>query len=230
MLVDQDRCRGWRQCITGCPYKKIYFNHKTGKAEKCTFCYPRVEVGLPDRVLGDLRRPAALPRPVPVRRRPGHRGRLDPGREGPLRGPAGRDPRPERPGGHRERPWQGHPGRLAGRRPALAGLRAGQEVQGGAAAASGVPDDADGLVHPAAVPGRRPAPGPGPRRGGRAASCSGPSTRCGSRWSTWPSCSPPATPPRSSGCSRKLAAMRSYMRDITLGRPGRRVDRRRGRA
>ncbi|MEU6848976.1 nitrate reductase subunit beta [Actinacidiphila alni] len=47
VLVDQDRCRGWRQCVTGCPYKKIYFNHRTGKAEKCTFCYPRVEVGLP---------------------------------------------------------------------------------------------------------------------------------------------------------------------------------------
>jgi nitrate reductase beta subunit len=47
VLVDQDRCRGWRQCITGCPYKKIYFNHKSGKAEKCTLCYPRVEVGLP---------------------------------------------------------------------------------------------------------------------------------------------------------------------------------------
>lgn len=47
VLVDQDRCRGWRQCITGCPYKKVYFNHKTGKAEKCTFCYPRLEVGLP---------------------------------------------------------------------------------------------------------------------------------------------------------------------------------------
>ncbi len=47
VLVDQDRCRGWRQCITGCPYKKIYFNHKTGKAEKCTLCYPRLEVGLP---------------------------------------------------------------------------------------------------------------------------------------------------------------------------------------
>ena len=46
VLVDQDRCRR-RQCITGCPYKKIYFNHKSGKAEKCTFCYPRVEVGLP---------------------------------------------------------------------------------------------------------------------------------------------------------------------------------------
>ena len=47
VLVDQDRCRGWRMCITGCPYKKVYFNHKTGKAEKCTFCYPRVEVGIP---------------------------------------------------------------------------------------------------------------------------------------------------------------------------------------
>ncbi len=47
VLVDQDRCRGWRMCVTGCPYKKIYFNHRTGKAEKCTFCFPRVEIGLP---------------------------------------------------------------------------------------------------------------------------------------------------------------------------------------
>ena len=34
-------------CVSGCPYKKVYFNHKTGKAEKCTLCYPRLEVGLP---------------------------------------------------------------------------------------------------------------------------------------------------------------------------------------
>ena len=47
VLVDQDRCRGWRQCVTGCPYKKMYFNHKTGKVEKCTFCYPRIELGQP---------------------------------------------------------------------------------------------------------------------------------------------------------------------------------------
>ncbi|MDO4897785.1 MAG: nitrate reductase subunit beta [Rothia sp. (in: high G+C Gram-positive bacteria)] len=47
VLVDQNQCRGWRQCITGCPYKKIYFNHKSGKAEKCTFCYPRIEHGIP---------------------------------------------------------------------------------------------------------------------------------------------------------------------------------------
>ncbi|MEU9558789.1 nitrate reductase subunit beta [Streptomyces fumanus] len=47
VLVDQDRCRGWRMCVTGCPYKKVYFNHRTGKAEKCTFCYPRIEAGQP---------------------------------------------------------------------------------------------------------------------------------------------------------------------------------------
>jgi len=47
VLVDQDRCRGWRMCVTGCPYKKVYFNHRTGKAEKCTFCFPRIEIGMP---------------------------------------------------------------------------------------------------------------------------------------------------------------------------------------
>jgi nitrate reductase beta subunit len=47
VLVDQDRCRGWRFCVSGCPYKKVYFNHRTGKAEKCTLCYPRIENGQP---------------------------------------------------------------------------------------------------------------------------------------------------------------------------------------
>lgn len=47
VLIDQDKCRGWRMCVSGCPYKKIYYNWKTGKSEKCTFCYPRIEAGLP---------------------------------------------------------------------------------------------------------------------------------------------------------------------------------------
>lgn len=47
VLVDQDACRSWRFCMTGCPYKKVYFNWKTNKAEKCTFCFPRIEAGLP---------------------------------------------------------------------------------------------------------------------------------------------------------------------------------------
>ncbi|MBT8040982.1 MAG: nitrate reductase subunit beta [Gammaproteobacteria bacterium] len=47
VLIDQDKCRGWRMCISGCPYKKIYFNWQSGKSEKCTFCYPRIEAGDP---------------------------------------------------------------------------------------------------------------------------------------------------------------------------------------
>jgi nitrate reductase beta subunit len=47
VLIDQDKCRGWRMCVSGCPYKKIYYNWKTGKAEKCIFCYPRIEAGQP---------------------------------------------------------------------------------------------------------------------------------------------------------------------------------------
>ena len=45
VLVDQDRCRGYRQCVRTCPYKKIFFNSETLKSEKCIFCYPRIEQG-----------------------------------------------------------------------------------------------------------------------------------------------------------------------------------------
>jgi nitrate reductase beta subunit len=47
VLIDQDKCRGWRMCVSGCPYKKIYYNWKSGKSEKCTLCYPRLEAGEP---------------------------------------------------------------------------------------------------------------------------------------------------------------------------------------
>ena len=47
VLIDQEKCRGWRMCVSGCPYKKIYFNWKSGKSEKCIFCYPRIESGMP---------------------------------------------------------------------------------------------------------------------------------------------------------------------------------------
>ncbi|MEN8259085.1 MAG: nitrate reductase subunit beta [Pseudomonadota bacterium] len=47
VLIDQDKCRGWRMCVSGCPYKKIYYNWQTGKSEKCLFCYPRIEAGEP---------------------------------------------------------------------------------------------------------------------------------------------------------------------------------------
>ncbi|MBE1237380.1 nitrate reductase subunit beta [Phaeovibrio sulfidiphilus] len=47
VLIDQEKCRGWRMCVSACPYKKIYFNWQSGKSEKCTFCYARIENGDP---------------------------------------------------------------------------------------------------------------------------------------------------------------------------------------
>ena len=45
VLVDQNVCKGWRFCTSACPYKKVYFNWDSGKAEKCVFCFPRTETG-----------------------------------------------------------------------------------------------------------------------------------------------------------------------------------------
>ncbi|HEY0592427.1 MAG TPA: 4Fe-4S dicluster domain-containing protein, partial [Thermoanaerobaculia bacterium] len=47
VLASQEACRGWRACVVGCPYKKIYYNWKSGKSEKCILCYPRLEAGQP---------------------------------------------------------------------------------------------------------------------------------------------------------------------------------------
>ena len=47
VLVDQEKCRGYRYCVRACPYGKVLFNATTGKSEKCLFCYPRVEKGVP---------------------------------------------------------------------------------------------------------------------------------------------------------------------------------------
>jgi len=46
VLVDQSRCRGYRECVQACPYKKTYFNLATRVAEKCIGCYPALEQGL----------------------------------------------------------------------------------------------------------------------------------------------------------------------------------------
>jgi len=43
VLIDQERCRGYRKCIEQCPYKKPMFRASTRVAEKCIACYPRIE-------------------------------------------------------------------------------------------------------------------------------------------------------------------------------------------
>jgi len=47
VLIDQDVCRAWRYCFSACPYKKPYYNWRSGKMEKCILCYPRMEEGKP---------------------------------------------------------------------------------------------------------------------------------------------------------------------------------------
>ncbi|MEO5341350.1 MAG: dehydrogenase [Magnetococcus sp. MYC-9] len=45
VLIDQSRCRGYRECVRGCPYKKPFFNAVTRTSEKCVGCYPAIEQG-----------------------------------------------------------------------------------------------------------------------------------------------------------------------------------------
>jgi len=45
VLIDQERCRGYRECVRGCPYKKSMYNTVTRVAEKCIACFPLVEQG-----------------------------------------------------------------------------------------------------------------------------------------------------------------------------------------
>lgn len=45
VVLDQERCRGYRYCVKACPYGKVYFNLQTQKSEKCIGCYPRAEKG-----------------------------------------------------------------------------------------------------------------------------------------------------------------------------------------
>jgi DMSO reductase family type II enzyme iron-sulfur subunit len=46
VLVDQDKCQGFRLCNRACPYDKVYYNYVKRKSQKCIFCFPRVEQGV----------------------------------------------------------------------------------------------------------------------------------------------------------------------------------------
>jgi len=45
VLIDQERCRGYQECVSACPYKKTFFNMVSRTSEKCIGCFPRVEQG-----------------------------------------------------------------------------------------------------------------------------------------------------------------------------------------
>ena len=46
VLIDETRCRGYAFCVEACPYKKVFRNYTQKIAQKCIFCYPRVEKGV----------------------------------------------------------------------------------------------------------------------------------------------------------------------------------------
>ena len=186
VLVDQDRCRGWRMCVSGCPYKKVYFNHRTGKAEKCTLCYPRIEVGQPtvcsETCVGRLRylglflydADKVMAAASVENEQDLYEAQLDL-----LLDP--NDPEVDRAGTPRR-----HRRRLDRGGAEVAGLRAREEVPPRAAAAPGVPHHADGLVHPAAVARGRRAGQHRSRRRGQGQPVRAPSRRCASRSATSP--------------------------------------------
>jgi len=49
VLVDQSRCRGYRECVKACPYEKVLFNPVLRISQKCIGCYPAVEQGVQPR-------------------------------------------------------------------------------------------------------------------------------------------------------------------------------------
>jgi formate dehydrogenase iron-sulfur subunit len=46
VYIQPNVCNGCRDCIAACPYNVIGFNQDTGLAQKCTFCYDRLQQNL----------------------------------------------------------------------------------------------------------------------------------------------------------------------------------------
>ena len=151
VLIDQEKCRGWRMCVSGCPYKKIYYNWSSGKSEKCVFCYPRIEAGEPtvcsETCVGRIRYLGVVL--YDADRIADAASTTD--EKDLYERQLGVFLDPNDPEVIAQALKDGRAGSLAGSGPQVAGLQDGDGLESGVSAASGIPDAADGLVHPAAV-------------------------------------------------------------------------------
>jgi nitrate reductase beta subunit len=62
VLIDQDKCRGWRMCVSGCPYKKIYLQLENRQVGEVHLLLPADRSWPTHRVLRNLRRSHPLSR------------------------------------------------------------------------------------------------------------------------------------------------------------------------
>ncbi len=46
VLIDEDECQAFTECVRACPYGKSIFNQAEGVSQKCVGCYPKIEDGL----------------------------------------------------------------------------------------------------------------------------------------------------------------------------------------
>jgi formate dehydrogenase iron-sulfur subunit len=47
VYIQEPACNGCRDCITACPFGVIHVSETKHIAQKCTFCYDRLKIGLP---------------------------------------------------------------------------------------------------------------------------------------------------------------------------------------
>src|SRR5262249_29169593 len=47
VYIQEPACNGGRDCIAACPFGVIHVSERKQVAQKCTFCYDRLQVGLP---------------------------------------------------------------------------------------------------------------------------------------------------------------------------------------
>ena len=156
VLIDQDKCRGWRMCVSGMPLQEDLLQLVVGQIGEMHLLLSAHRGGPADGVLGNLRRAHPLSRRDAVRRRPHPGSRVRSGRAAISTRRSSRSSSIRSIRGSRRRPAGRHLRGLAGGREAFAGVEDGDGLEDRLSAASGIPHPADGLVRAAAVadPGR----------------------------------------------------------------------------